>query len=160
VTYAIVSWIYRWVITFSILTFMATFLKPYKLEVISQFLALAAAGSMFGWPIYHLGKNLYKRGRLPDMKRAKATASAMVGLAVVMFVFLFPLPVSRVRQTGVVQIQPTAVTKVFLHVPYPCILEKLSIRDGEGVEEGQELAVFSCRELDTQFVDMETQYSI
>lgn len=160
VTYAIVSWIYRWVVTFSILTFMATFLKPYKLEVISQFLALAAAGSMFGWPIYHLGKNLYKRGRLPDMKRAKATASAMVVLAVVLFVFLFPLPVSRVRQTGVVQIQPTAVTKVFLHVPYPCILEKLSIRDGESVEQGQELAVFSCRELDTQFVDMETQYSI
>jgi putative peptide zinc metalloprotease protein len=161
VTYAIVSWIYRWVITFSILTFMATFLKPYKLEVISQFLALAAAGSMFGWPIYHLCKNLYKRGRLPDMKRAKATASAMVVLAVVMFVFLFPLPVSRVRQTGVVQIQPTAVTKVCLHAPYDdCILEKLSIRDGESVVEGQDLAVFSCRQLDTQFVDMETQYSI
>jgi putative peptide zinc metalloprotease protein len=160
VTYAIVSWIYRWVVTFSILTFMATFLKPYKLEVISQVLALAAAASLFGWPLYHLGKNLYKRGRLPDMKRAKATASAMVVLAVVMFFFLFPLPVSRVRQTGVVQIQPTAVTKLFLHVPYPCILEKLSVHDGDPVEEGQELAVFSCRELESQLEDMETQFTI
>ena len=36
--------IYRWVVTFVILYFMATFLKPYKLEVISTMLALAAPG--------------------------------------------------------------------------------------------------------------------
>src|SRR5207249_4751651 len=40
VGYAFVSYIYRWVVTFSILVFMATFLKPYKLEVISQMLAI------------------------------------------------------------------------------------------------------------------------
>ena len=40
--YAVVSYVYRWVVTFVILKFMATFLKPYKLEIISNMLAIAA----------------------------------------------------------------------------------------------------------------------
>src|SRR5207302_1912773 len=76
VTYAIVSYIYRWVVTFVILRFMATFLKPYKLEVISTMLAALAAGSMVGWPLYRLGKNLHKRGRFPDMKSARVVVSS------------------------------------------------------------------------------------
>src|SRR5438874_12047714 len=42
VVFAVVSWIYRWVVTFAILKFMATFLKPYKLEVISYLLMIMA----------------------------------------------------------------------------------------------------------------------
>jgi putative peptide zinc metalloprotease protein len=170
VGYAVISWVYRWVITFSILVFMATFLKPYKLQVISQLLAVAAAASMFGWPLYNLGKNLHRRGRLPDMKRSKVTVSAViVGTAVLFFLF-FPLPVSRVNPGGyvlpttnaVVQVQPDALDRVFLHVPkeYPCLLEDMKVRDGESVEEGQELAVFSSRELDTQLLEAETSYKI
>ena len=49
-TYAIISYIYKWVITFFILYWMANFLKPYKLEVISTMLAALALGSMIGWP--------------------------------------------------------------------------------------------------------------
>src|SRR5205823_9496146 len=41
-SYAVISWVYRWVVTFAILKFMATFLKPYKLEVISTMLAMMA----------------------------------------------------------------------------------------------------------------------
>ncbi len=51
VSYAIGSYIYRWVVTFAILWFLYSFLRPYKLEVISQMLALGAAGSMAGWPL-------------------------------------------------------------------------------------------------------------
>src|SRR5205807_7258049 len=46
VTYAVVSYIYRWVVTFSILYFMSQFLKQYKLGVVSGMLAFAAAWSM------------------------------------------------------------------------------------------------------------------
>src|ERR1700737_2089331 len=42
--YAVISWVYRWVITFSILYFMSNFLKPYKLGVVSGMLAFAAGG--------------------------------------------------------------------------------------------------------------------
>jgi putative peptide zinc metalloprotease protein len=160
VAYAIVSWIYRWVITFSILVFMGTFLKPYNLQIISQILALAAAGSMLGWPLYNLGKSLHRRGRLPDMKQTRVTVSAIVVGAVVLFFLFVPLPVSRVRETGVVQVQPNALAKVYLHVPNPCILEQMYIRDGEFVEQDQELAIFSSRELDSQLLQAETDYTI
>jgi putative peptide zinc metalloprotease protein len=168
VGYAIVSWIYRWVVTFSILVFMATFLKPYKLQVISQLLAVAAAGSMFGWPLYNLGKSLHRRGRLPDMKRSKVTVSATIVGAVVVFFLFVPLPVSRINPGGyilptpnaVVQVHPNALGRVYLHVPYPCILEQMYIRDGDFVIEGQELARFSSRELDSQLLEAETNYTI
>jgi putative peptide zinc metalloprotease protein len=166
VVYAIVSWIYRWVVTFSILVFMATFLKPYKLQVISQMLAIAAAGSLFGWPLYHLGKSLHRRGRLPDMKRGKVTVSAAIVCAVVLFFLFFPLPVSRVNPGGyilpttnaVIQVQPNALARVYLHVPYPCILEQMYVHDGEFVEEDHELAVYSSRELDVQLIGAEAEY--
>src|SRR6516225_5711423 len=51
VSYAIISYIYRWVITFVILYFMSNFLGP-KLKILSQAFVLMAVGSMIGWPIY------------------------------------------------------------------------------------------------------------
>src|SRR5262249_45267225 len=103
VSYAVVSYVYRWVITYSILYFMYNWLKPYKLGVISAMLAFAALGSMIGWPLYRLGKNLHKRGRLPDMKALRVSLSAGVVATLVLFFFLVPLPVSRVRQTALIQ---------------------------------------------------------
>ncbi len=65
---------------------MYNFLKPYKLEVISTHAgARAAIASMIGWPLYRLGKNIYRRGRLPDMKRWRVliTSAVVVGLSAV-----------------------------------------------------------------------------
>lgn len=62
ISYAVFSYLYRWVVTFTILYFMYSFLKPYKLEVISAALTLASIGSMVGWPLYRFGKNLFRRG--------------------------------------------------------------------------------------------------
>src|SRR6516162_9004021 len=114
VIYAVGSWIYRWVVTFSILYFLSMFLKPYKLGAVSGLLACAAVGSMIGWPAYRLFDNLRKRGRLPDMKPERVRVSAaIVGVALLLFFFL-PLPVSRVRESAVVQVQPLALQKIFV----------------------------------------------
>src|SRR5205807_7596883 len=78
VAYAIVSYIYRWVVTFGILYFFYSFLRPYKLEVISNALALAAVASMTIWPVYRLCRNIHRRGRLPDMKRGRVMISTAV----------------------------------------------------------------------------------
>src|SRR5436190_16920311 len=60
--FAVVSYVYRWVITFFILQFMANWLAPYRLEIVSNILALCALASMVGWPVYRLGQNIVKRG--------------------------------------------------------------------------------------------------
>jgi putative peptide zinc metalloprotease protein len=159
VSYAVISYIYRWVITFSILYFLYMFLKPYKLGAISAMLAMAAGGSMVGWPLWRLAQGIHKRGRLPDMKSRRVTISASVVCLVLVVFFFVPLPVSRVRQTGVVQIEPDALVKVF--VPYPGgILEKLYTQSGEMVEQNQVLARFHNLEKENELSQARTNYEV
>jgi putative peptide zinc metalloprotease protein len=161
VAYAIVSYIYRWVVTYSILYWMSSFLKPYKLEIVSQMLAVGALGSMLGWPMYRMGKNLNKRGRLPDMKAPRVTMTAIAVAILILFFFLVPLPVSRVRQTALIQVHPDAQVQVFAPRDLPttggAILKQLYVRDGDTVSEGQILAEFTSRELDAQLSGARTQ---
>jgi putative peptide zinc metalloprotease protein len=146
VVYAIASYIYKWVVTFAILWFMHSFLRPYKLEVISDMLAVAALGSLIGWPTYRFFKNIHRRGRLPDMKRWRVVLTGCVLAGVVLFAFLVPIPIgTRVRGQGLVQPSPDSASKIF--VRHKGVLEKLNVRDGEPVVEGQELAVFHNPEL-------------
>ncbi len=161
VFYAITSYIYRWVITFYILRFLYSFLEPYKLQVVSAMLAWAAAGSMIGWPLYRLGKALHKRGRLPDMKSLRVSISSAVVAVFLLFVFLVPLPVSRVRQSGVVELHPDPAIPddaARVYVPVPGILESLGPRckDGQHVEEGEVLAEFRSNELAIQLIEAES----
>jgi putative peptide zinc metalloprotease protein len=157
ITYAVVSYIYRWVVTYSILIFMATFLKPYKLQVVSEMLALASLGSMVGWPLWRLGKNLYRRGRLPDMKTGKVVLSAVIVGALVVAFFAVPLPVSRVRQTALVQLQDQAEDPVLLREAGR--LEELKVEDGQWVEKGDVLAVFSSSDLDKKLREAQSQFT-
>src|SRR5262249_32893494 len=157
VIYAIVSWLYRWVITFTILWFMANFLGP-KLKVISQMLAIASLASLVGWPLYRMGKGLHKRGRLPDMKPVRVTISLAAVFVVVVCFFVVPLPVSRVRQHTFVQIDPEHVTKIYLY--YPAILTEVSCKDGEYVAEGAQLAKFKSVELEQERDQAEVQEQI
>jgi putative peptide zinc metalloprotease protein len=158
VAYAVISYIYRWVITFSILYFMSMFLDRYKLGVVSRMLAVAAAGSMVGWPLYRLGKNIHKRGRLPDMKPVRVTLSACALAAVILFVFLVPLPVSRVRQRALVEVNPEALQRAVVHIPG--ILEQLRVRDGKYVEKGDVIGVFRSVELENQIEAARTEERI
>jgi putative peptide zinc metalloprotease protein len=158
VSYAIVSWLYRWIITFVILGLLATLLRPYKLEIVSNLLAVAAASSLAGWPLFRLGKSIYKRGRLPDMKPVRTAITVGVLAALLLGFFLVPLPVSRVRQTGLVQVQPLAYDPVHLEVPG--VLQKIHVREGQYVRRGAVLATFSSLELQQEEEAARTDYLI
>ncbi len=150
VSYAVGSYIYRWVVTFAILWFLYSFLRPYKLEVISQMLALGAAGSMAGWPLWRLGKSIYKRGRIPDMKKWRVLASATVVTGLVLFAFLVPVPVSRLRGPALVQADPSATGKIY--VRRDGILTKLNVRPGDHVEKHEVIAEFRDPDLDAELL--------
>jgi len=152
VTYAISSYIYRWVVTFAILWFLYSFLRPYKLEVISQMLALGAAASMAGWPLYRLGKAIYKRGRIPDMKKWRVLASTTVVTGLVLFACLVPVPVSRIRGPALVVADPDPLATGKVYVHHDGILTKLNIRPGDYVEKNQVLAEFRDPELDADLL--------
>jgi putative peptide zinc metalloprotease protein len=148
VLFAVVSYIYRWVVTFIILKFMATFLKPYKLEVVSELLAVGAFASMIGWPIYRLITNVQKRGRLPDMKPIRVSISAFVVAVLLFVVFFIPLPLTRIRERGYVEVQPTEITQV--SVEESADLKVVRVYEGQFVKKGMILAEFSSPELESK----------
>src|SRR5262249_29182738 len=74
--------------------------------------------------------------------------SSSIVLAVVLFLCLVPVPISRIRGVGLVQPIPDAFDSVF--VRYPGRLEELRVQPGDKVRKDQVLAVFSNRELDAE----------
>jgi putative peptide zinc metalloprotease protein len=157
ITYAIVSYIYRYVVTFGIIWFLAGFLKPYKLGSLSVMLAIAALASMIFWPMYRMVRDYNQRGRLPDMKTPRVVITSSVAIAVVLGFFLLPLPVSRIHTPAMVQVDPSAYDKVFLPVAEPATLDTLYVRDGQIVQEGQLLAEFRSRELEDKLLEASAQ---
>jgi putative peptide zinc metalloprotease protein len=140
--YAVTSWVYRWVITFSIVLFLTTWLKPYNMQSIGYMLAFISLATMIGWPIYRLIRSTMQRGRLPDMKRTRVIVTCTaLGLAIGAFFFL-PLPISRVLETGVVRVQDGYILNITVPDVGGFLVEQY-VQDGDIVREGQDLAVFS-----------------
>ncbi|NBO92204.1 MAG: hypothetical protein EBV06_07795 [Planctomycetia bacterium] len=155
ITYAVISYLYRWVVTFGILLLFHTFLKPYKLEVVGNLLTLASIFSMTVWPAYNMCKNIYKRGRLPDMKRVRVLITSGVFLALLAVVFLIPVPISRIRGLALVQSQSEASGAVPLR--RAGILNELRFQAGDTVREKDVLATFRDPELEEKIASSRTQ---
>lgn len=159
ISYAIVSYIYRWVVTFSILYFLYVWLKPYKLGTISAMLALMALGTMVGWPLYNLGSSIHKRGRLPDMKSERVWATIGVVMAVLFMICFVPLPVSRIRESALVQFQPGEVEPLYVKNKGG-ILERMDVRNGQTVAPGEVLARFSSPDLENDLAEARAKVEI
>jgi len=146
VAYAILSFLYRWFVTISILFFLAHWLKPYKLETLSMMLAIGALVSLLFWPAYRMVRNIRQRGRLPDMKRKRVIASGVVVAGILLAFFALPLPVSRVRETGVVQVSEGRWEDA--RVYETAMLMEVMVRDGQYVNQGADLARFHSAQLE------------
>jgi putative peptide zinc metalloprotease protein len=154
VVYAIISYVYRWVLTFSIIWMLSDFLGP-KLKVISHMIAIMSLGSMFVWPAIRMVKNIRQRGRLPDMKSTRVYITTAIFLGLLAAFFLLPLPVSRIRETGLVTVMPDHQAPAVL--AQPGRLESLAVSEGQVVREGQLLARFSSPNLLLELRDAEFQ---
>ena len=157
VIYAIVSYIYRWVVTFSIIYTLSNFLKPYKLGTLSKMLAIAALASMLGWPMYRMLKNFKQRGRLPDMKSGRVLMTASIAFLITLAFFLLPLPVSRVKDKGLIRSSSGTSDKMFIKNSKGATLIEVRAENGEYVQKGRVLAVYSSDELETQRAHWESQ---
>jgi len=144
VVYAIASYVYRWVVTFSIIFFLADFL-PTQLKILSQILAVASLLSMFIWPMYRMMKNIRQRGRLPDMKSKRIYVTLFIAAGLLAAVIFLPLPVSRVRDYGLVAVNPGDSAPVTLDMP--AHLVSLHVSEGQTVKAGELIARFESREL-------------
>jgi putative peptide zinc metalloprotease protein len=154
ISYAVLSWVYRWVVTFSIIWMLSDFLGP-KLKVLSHMIAIMSLVSMFVWPAYRMVKNVRQRGRLPDMKAKRVYITLTLFVALVAGFFLLPLPISRVRDTGLVSVHPDHGVSVGL--TEPARLHKKEVVEGQAVVEGQVLARFISQPLTEEMTRVEAE---
>ena len=156
--YSVGSWVYRWVVTLGVIFFISDFMGP-KLKILSQMLAVVSVASMFVWPLWKVVKNIRQRGRLPDMKAGRVYVTLLVVAGILLAVFFLPLPVSRVRDTGFVALDPGHVEPVLL--PEPAKLTSLDVLAGQAVRKDEVLARFTNKELkverDRAFFKWQTQ---
>lgn len=155
VSYAVISYVYRWVLTFSIIWFLSDFLGP-KLKIISQTIAVMSLLSMIIWPAYRAFKNVSQRGRLPDMKPKRVWITATIFAGLIAAFFLLPLPISRIREQGLVAIHPDHGSPVGLKLP--ATLSGLTVKDGQTVVQGQVLATFTSVELQEQIASAQAEF--
>jgi putative peptide zinc metalloprotease protein len=81
------------------------------------------------------------------MKPRRIAVTAGLLVAGLLCFFLMPLPISRDRQTGLVEVRPEALEPVFVQTPG--ILQRLHVRDGQRVQAGDLLAEFRNLDLET-----------
>jgi putative peptide zinc metalloprotease protein len=153
VTYAIASYLYRWVVTFSILYFLSQFLKPYKLQSISYMIAGGSLVPLLVMPAYQALKFFRQPGRMRKVKKVRAAAFAAVTVALVTGILLIPTPL-RVQGTLVL-----TVAKPFeIYVEVPGRLMSLNVRDGDYVTEKTVLATLSNPEKQVEYEQLLEQH--
>lgn len=154
VVYAVTSWVYRWVIMFSIIWMLADFLGP-QLKILSHMIAIMSLCSMFIWPIYRMVKNITRRGRLPDMKTKRVWITLTVAAAMLGTFFFMPLPISRVRETSLVTVDPDYSLSIGL--TEPATLVAIEVTEGQTVKQGQLLLRFKSFTLTEEILHTEAQ---
>src|SRR3954451_20084160 len=138
VFYAVASYLYRWVVAFSILFFLYKFLQPYKLGSISAMMAIGSLVPLVGMPVYQMVKFVRTPGRMRKVKKARAAGFAAVALATLAGVLLIPTPL-RVQGTLVL----TAAKPEEVYAEVPGRLMELKVKDGDIVKAGTVLATLS-----------------
>ncbi len=138
VSYAIASYLYRWVVTFSILFFLYNFLKPHGLGSISAIMAVGSLIPLVGMPLYQMIKFARTPGRMRKVKKVRAASFAVVAVALVAGILLIPTPL---RVQGTLVLRAWKPQQVYAVVPGRLV--NLYVRDGEAVKEGTVIATLS-----------------
>ena len=158
VTYAIASYLYRWLVMIGVIWLLYRFLKPYHLGAVGAMLAAAALISMVGRPILRVFNSWSRWKKLPTMKPTRIAASGVLLAAAAVAFFECPLPWSPVRGVGLVQWQPDGLERIYL--PASAALQRVYVHDGQEVRRGAPLADFRSLDLENRLEEARCEYEI
>lgn len=148
--YAVASALYGWMVSLSIFLFMWNVFKPYRLEVIGQFLACMALWGLVVRPVQGMIKFLNIPGRRDEVKAVNLTITAIVATVLLAAIALIPLP-QRVWCGA--ELRPRGEETVYVTVAGR--LESQAVKAGALVKQGDELARLSSIDLDLQIAELE-----
>ena len=149
--YSVAASIYQWVVVYSILFFLYHVFQPYRLEKIGQLIAMASLWGLIVMPLYQVGKFFYVPGRLEEVKKGRMFASLAGAIAIVLAVFLVPLPHTVI---ATMEVQPHGAAPVYVDVTEGGRLIQLNVKTGQAVVKGQRLAVLENKDLDMEIAKL------
>jgi len=145
-SYAVASYVYRWMVLVGTFWMLYTFLEPRKLAAVWFTLMLASLAVLLGWPVYRFVRAIHQQGRFPDMKPVRLWLSGAGLAAIVAMVCFVPFPVN-VQGVALLQVEPDQVQRVAV-AELGGFLKELLVRDGQQIHAGDVLAVLTNPDLE------------
>jgi putative peptide zinc metalloprotease protein len=142
--YAVAATIYRVLVVFGILWFLYQVLKPYRLQVIAELLALFVVGGLLIAPLARLLTFLSHPGRRREVNWLRFSLFSLVAVALLCGVALVPLPY-RVHAPAIVE--PRDDSRVYVSVPGRLVS---GVAEGAEVARGETLATLENLELEQE----------
>lgn len=137
--FTVASFFYRWVVMISILFFIYHVFEPYGIQILGQMIAVMSIVSMFGMPIYKVGKFFWVPGRIYKVKKWRFYLSLSVFLGIVAFLCFYPLPYTVLAPT-IIELRATDSSQVYVpDIKGGCRLVQLNVVPGQRVQQGEEL---------------------
>jgi len=154
-TYTVASAIYRWVVTLSILYFLNKVFEPYGLKILGQAIALGSIYGLLIQPLVKVYQFFKVPGRLGKVKRVRVYSTLAVIFGAIIGIGFIPLP-SHVYAP--LEVQARGAASVYVTVPG--VLDKVLVRPGQAVQEGQLLAELHNLEIDLEIADLTSQRDV
>ena len=148
--FTVASFVYRWLIMFSIIYFLTTWLEPYGLESVGVGIALFSLIGMVGMPGYKLYRYMSVPGRMHQVKKVRFFSILATLLIVIAIVLLTPFP--HYLRCSLVVVPDQMET---IYIEEEGILEECFVKPGETVNKGQLLARLSNLDLNLNLADNE-----
>ena len=148
--FGLASLLYRWVVTVSILLFLATVLAPYGLESLGQLLAGVVGTGMVLAPLNRFWRFAQTPGSLERVSKLRFLTTLSLGLGVLAALLLWPWP-HYVRCP--VYVQPREAATVYVEVPGS--LQQVHVMPAQYVAAGEPLVTLENLDLELLLSDLE-----
>ncbi len=143
--YTVAAFFYRWIIMFSIILFLTTWLEPYALESVGVGLALFSLVGIVGMPGYKLYKYMSVPGRMHQVKKKRFFGFLTLGLALIACLLFVPFP-HKLRCDMVVV--PNSMSTVY--ATEEGVLQEVYVQAGDVVNVGDPIARLHSYPLEEQ----------
>jgi len=148
--FAIASYIYRWIVVFSILMLVSSVLEPYGLKNLARLFGLVAIFGMITQPLKPVYRFFSQPGNRKQVKRPRLILTIAATLLLAVLFFATPVPHS-IRAP--LEVQPKNAAAVY--VTRPGAIIKIHVRPGDRVKQGDLLIELENFEIRKQFAELE-----
>jgi len=146
--FTVASFCYRWIIMFSIIYFLMTWLEPYGLESLGVGIALFSLIGIVVMPCYKLYKYMAVPGRMHQVKKVRFFS--ILGIVALLLAIILLTPLPHYLRCSLIVVPDKLET---IYIQEQGILQECLVSPGETVSKGQVLAKLTNLDLELELAD-------